>query len=186
MKVKLSPAGEKWRCDEDDVTRHSIVYALIDLTRMLVDVTLEDEAIAGRLAAAKAAVPQLDPEDSARRDDDIDDRDPGTIVPLGDWSFDPTEEDGGGPAARALLGGFADADSFFLILSAEIFEASVQLMYGRVDDKLKFIGGYVPLFKGDTMKALHWLQDYGDALVDAAAEEPDPEAGERLAAETGM
>lgn len=119
-------------------------------------------------------MPQLDPEDSAQWDDDIDDRDPSTIVPLGDWSFDPTEEGGGGPAARALLGGFADADSFFLILSAEIFEASVQLMYGRVDGKLKFIGGYVPLFKGDTMKAPHWLQDYGDALVDAAAEEPEP------------
>jgi len=184
MKVKLSPTGEKWRSDEDDVTRHSIIYALIDLTRILVDVSLEDKVNAERLAAAKASTPQRDLEDPTQWEDDIDDRDPSIIVPLGDWSFDPADEDGDAPAARALLGGFADADSFFLILSAEIFEASVQLMYGRAGSELRFIGGYVPLFKGDTMKALHWLQDYGDALVDAAAEEPEADAPERrLAAE---
>ena len=183
MKVKLWPTGEKWRSDEDDVTRHSIIYALIDLTRMLVDVSLEDETVVERLAAARASTPQRDLEDPAQWDDDIDDRDSGTIVPLGDWSFDPADEDGNAPAARAVLGGFADADSFFLILSAGIFEASVQLMYGRVEGELQLIGGYVPRFKGDTMKTLHWLQDYGDALVDAAADEPEPDAPERLAAE---
>jgi len=188
MKVKLSPTGEKWRCDEDDVTRHSVIYKLIDLTRMLVEISLEDKAIAERLAAAKAAVPERKPRDSAQWNDDIDDRDSGAIVPLGDWSFDPAAEAGGGLAAHAFLGGFADADSFFLILSAGIFEASVQLMYEHVEGELRFIGGYVPRFKGDTMKALHWLQDHGDALLDAAAEEPEPEAPEvdpaaRLAAE---
>jgi hypothetical protein len=183
MKVKLSPAGEKWRCGEDDVTRHSIIYALIDLTRMLVDVSLEDDAIVERLVGARASMPQRQAEGFAP----LDDHDPGTIVPLGDWSFDPDDESGAGPPAHAFLGGFADTDSFFLILSAGIFEASVQLMYERAEGELQFIGGYVPLFKGDTMQALHWLQDHGDALLDTAAGEADaavPEAVDRPTAAT--
>ncbi len=182
MKVKLSPTGEKWRCDEDDITRHSIIYELIELTSTLVAISLEDNAIVERLAAARASTTEGDHAGPGHWDDDIDDRDPGMIVTMGDWSFDPADEAGGAPAARAFLGGFADTDSFFLILSTDIFEASVQLMYERADGELEFIGGYVPRFRGDPIRALHWLHDCGDGLLDKA-EESEPEAPERLAAE---
>lgn len=180
MKVKLSPKGEKWRCSEDDITRHSLIHALIQLTDWLVVDALEDDDVRRRLDAPETAEPEDDALQAAISGEDrVDMFGDSEPVVLRAWEFDSTGEDTGAEHAHAILGGYARGESFFLILSTESFEASAQLVYERDDeaDSYDLVGAYVPFFKGDPMKALRWVRETGIDLLDATDAIDRPAAG---------
>jgi hypothetical protein len=180
MKVKLSPKGEKWRCSEDDITRHSLIHALIELTDFLVLDALEDDDVRRRLDAAEAAEPEHNSPGAAIFGEDRPDLfgESNPIV-VRAWEFDPTDEDGDAGRAQAILGGYPSGDSFFLILRTESFEASAHLVYEREHetDSFGLMGAYVPFFKGDPIKALHWVREIGFDLLDESDEVDHPLAG---------
>ncbi len=173
MKVKLSPKGEKWRCSEDDITRHSLIHALIELTDYLVVDALDDDEVRARLAAPETAGMQDDGLRTAIFGEDGENLFGGSDpMALRAWQFDPSDDDDEATRAQAILGGFPPGEVFFLILSTGGFEASTHLMYTRDEESgsIGLVGAYVPFFKGDPIKALHWVREIGMDLLD----EPDP------------
>ena len=179
MKIKMSSKGEKWRCSEDDITRHSLIHALIQLADRLVIDALEDDEVRERLASPEKA----DDFGAAILGKDAEDMFEGSEpIALRAWEFDPTGEDRDAGHARVILGGFPSGGTFFLILSTDSFETSAQLMY-EYDVEIDchdLVGGYVPFFKGDPMKALHWVQEIGLDLLDEL-DETESSAAERPA-----